>query len=82
MKFSMARKYLHRPLRRYDVKPNENKRIKVILSLTRHSLSKLYNTGYLTILHSVRNMPKMSKFMLRSLKYKQCARFNNSTERI
>jgi hypothetical protein len=74
MKFSMARKFLLRPLRRYDVKPNEKKRIKVILRLTCHALRQIYNTGYLKILHSIRNMPKRSKFMLRSVQYKQCVR--------
>ena len=65
-KFSMGRKFLLWPLCRYDVKPKREKRIKVILSLTRHALSKLYNTGHLTILPSIRKTPKRSKFMLRS----------------
>ncbi len=45
MQFSMARKFLLRPLRRYDIKPNERKNRINLLRLTRHALSKLNNTG-------------------------------------
>jgi hypothetical protein len=46
MQLSMARKFLLRLLRRYDVKANEKPSHKCnIIGLTRHTLRKLKNTG-------------------------------------